>query len=239
MIKVDFHSHSLFSNCGLHSYLELLEYGKKIGMKGLAITDHGPELHGRLNSVFFERLINPVKGIKLLKGVECNLKDENGNIDFPMHFMKYTDIILLGIHPNTEKGLGKEKYTDMLLKAIRKNPYIDILSHPNDQEFEIDLLTVAQAAKELDIVLEINNSKIMLNRIDLKHIEELFQICIETKCKVVLSSDAHPVHELGLDDSIIPFIKKFNFPHDLIINDTVKKAFQFIEERRKIKQKYF
>ena len=64
MIEVDLHSHTHFSNCGLHSCLEMLEAARAKGMKGLAITDHGLSLGGRLNSIFFERLKDPVPGIR-------------------------------------------------------------------------------------------------------------------------------------------------------------------------------
>ena len=41
MLEVDFHSHSLFSGCGLHTIIEMLTYAKTVGLKALAITDHG------------------------------------------------------------------------------------------------------------------------------------------------------------------------------------------------------
>jgi putative hydrolase len=53
MIPVDFHSHSLFSGCGVHTVLEMLTAAKAKGLKGLAITDHGKLVKGRANSVFF------------------------------------------------------------------------------------------------------------------------------------------------------------------------------------------
>ena len=49
MLDVDFHIHSLFSNCGLHTYLELLTKAKELGLKAIAITDHGPRLNGRIS----------------------------------------------------------------------------------------------------------------------------------------------------------------------------------------------
>jgi len=55
VLKVDLHSHSLFSNCGLHTVLEMLTAAKNAGLKALAITDHGTALEGRISSPFFDR----------------------------------------------------------------------------------------------------------------------------------------------------------------------------------------
>ncbi len=238
MIKVDFHVHSIFSNCGLHTVLEILSYAKKKGIKGLAITDHGPELGGRLNSVFFERFENPIKGIKLIKGIEANLTKNKGEIDFPISFMKYTDLILLGIHPNTEKGLGKKVYTDMLIEAIRKNPYVDVISHPNDLIYLVDFTALAEASKDMGIAIELNNSKLKLKRVDMKTTEELVDACLKTGCKMVLSSDAHVISELGRDEDLKPLIKKMQLPGDLFVNNNVKNAFRFINDRKSIKKKF-
>ena len=95
MLEVDFHSHSLFSGCGLHTIIEMLTYAKSIGLKALAITDHGTAQNGHISSPFFDRLVDPVDGIRLLKGQECNVVNDQGGIDFPVRFLKFTDIVLL------------------------------------------------------------------------------------------------------------------------------------------------
>ena len=46
MLEVDFHSHTFFSKCGLHSIIEMLTEAKNRGLAALAITDHGPVLLG-------------------------------------------------------------------------------------------------------------------------------------------------------------------------------------------------
>ena len=52
MLEIDLHVHSIFSHCGLHTVLELINQARATGMKGLAITDHGLTMGGRLNDVF-------------------------------------------------------------------------------------------------------------------------------------------------------------------------------------------
>lgn len=238
MIEVDLHSHSSFSLCGIHSFMEMLTAAKAKGLKALAITDHGKELGGKLNSVFYERLINPVEGIQLLKGVECNVLNDKGNIDYPHKFNKFIDIILLGIHPNIEIGRDKKQYTKMLIKSIKKNPYIDIITHPVSREYPLDLEALAKTAFKHDIILELNNSKLHLKRIDEKAIFDFLNICKKTGCKIAINSDAHVIDEIGRDDEARKIIKDCNFPGELIVNNNAKKAFDFLDERKKRREKF-
>jgi putative hydrolase len=232
MIQFDLHTHTLFSLCGIHTVLELLGQAKAIGLKGFAVTDHGQTLGGRLNSPFFERFKSPCPDIKILKGVECNLLDSNGKIDAPRDFMKYMDILLLGAHPNTPRGLGAAAYTNMLVAAMQKNPCVDIITHPNDPLYPVDYKRLAREARALGVALELNNSKILYARAGAESAAELLEVCREEGCLMAVNSDTHAIHELGLDDSVRPLLEAARFPEELIINRDEESALEFIEKRR-------
>ena len=232
MIKFDLHSHTLFSLCGLHTVLELLEQAKAIGLKGFAVTDHGLTLGGRLNSPFFERFKSPCPDVKILKGVECNLLDGKGKIDAPRDFMKYIDILLLGAHPNTPRGLGAAVYTDMLIAAMQKNPCVDIITHPNDPFYPVDYKRLAREARVLGVALELNNSKILYARTGAESAVELVEACRDEGCLMAVNSDAHAIHELGLDDSVRPILAAARFPEEMIVNRNEESALEFVERRR-------
>jgi len=236
MLSIDLHSHSLFSSCGLHTCVEMLNHAKKLGMTDLAITDHGLSLGGRLNSNFFERLDDPVPGIRLLKGVECNLLEEPGAIDCPKQFLPYMDIVLLGIHHNTQKGLGKAVYTEMLLRAIEENPFLDVLAHLNVAHYDVDFESVVQAAMARGMVIEINNSKCLPRRSSPEATQQLILTCKKLMCPVIVSSDAHALNEIGQDHMIRPILKDLDFPQELILNCNPESVYAFIESRRKNKQ---
>jgi len=236
MVDVDFHSHSIFSLCGVHTVIEMLAKARSIGMKGLAITDHGPALGGRLNVVFYKRLKEPVPEIKLLKGIECNILDNNGKIDCPAEFIPYMDIILLGIHPNTEVGLGIKYYTDILLKAMEKNPNVDIITHLNTTEYEVDFDRIAQNAVLYGMALEVNNSKTLYNIASDDLTKKFITACKNNRCQIAISSDAHTVEEIGCDDSVRPILKELQFPEEFIVNRSAETAFEFVEKRRKNKR---
>ncbi len=235
MIAVDFHVHSIFSHCGLHTILELLDQARKIGIKGFAVTDHGPTLGGRLNSVFFERFVSPDPNIRIFRGIECNVLDNNGNVDIPSEYIQYCEVILVGLHQNIDKGLPPHVYTSMLLAALRRNPAIDIVSHPNDQNYPINYKELARFAAKTGAALEVNNSKIRLSRSSKEQLLELLSVCKEEGCRVAVNSDTHAIHELGDDSDVSPIIMQARFPEELIVNRTTETAFNFVEQRRTFK----
>ncbi len=235
MLEVDFHSHTFFSRCGIHTHLELLNRAKELGLKGLAITDHGPALGPRITLPFFDRLCNPVEGIRFIKGMECNLLDEQGTIDvidIPPRITKYLELILVGFHPNITQGWNAEKYTDMAIAALEKNPCIDIITHPNEIEYPLEFERLAKTAKKHGVALELNNSKTLHNRATPACTTELIQVCKKIGCRIAIGSDAHAIEELGRDDSVRPYLEEEDFPDKLLINSTADKAFSFIEERK-------
>lgn len=232
MIQLDLHVHSIFSLCGIHTVLELLARAKELGMKGFAVTDHGTTLGGRLNNPFFERFRSPDPSVRVLKGVECNVLDHQGKIDAPRGFLKFIDVVLLGLHPNTAKGLGKEAYTDMLIAAIESNPCVDIISHPNDPTYPVEYKRLAAAAKGRGIALELNNSKVAYARTAPETASELIAACMSEGCLMAVNSDTHAIHELGDDSAVRPLLLAAGFPEELIVNSTEETALAFIEKRR-------
>jgi len=238
MLEVDFHSHTHFSKCGLHSIIEMLAEARIRGLAALAITDHGPMLQSGTPSTFFDRLVDPVDGIRLLKGMECNIASEDGAIDFPGKFLKFTDIILLGLHPHLPAGKPKEHNTGLLIRALEKNPFVDIVTHPEDVQYPVDFDVLARYAKSHGVALECNNSKILNKRVSPELMVELLDSCKNIGCRIAVNSDAHALKEVGCDESVRPLLAQVGFPENLIVNKDAKSAFVFLEERRSIKQRF-
>ena len=239
MLTCDLHTHSLFSDCGNHTILELLEWSCKKGIKGLAITDHGPKLFGRkISSTFFERLKNPYENkIKFFKGIEGNLLKDEGKTDIPRKFLKHMDIVLLGFHFIIPENLGADYYTDLLVKAMNENMFVDIITHPIDHKYPIHYEPVIETAKKTGMALEINNSKLELKIVTTKQQKDFLELCKAGGCRIAVNSDAHAINELGDDKHVRPLLEEVNYPKELIVNHDLESAMRFIEERRKFKLK--
>jgi putative hydrolase len=232
MLKVDFHVHTLYSHCGIHTHLELLAEAARIGIKIMAITDHGPAIGGRVNSVFYDRFNNPYSQVKLLKGIESNLADADGGIDVPRHLLKYMDIVLLGIHPNTPAKLGVDEYTRRICAAMRSNRCVDIITHPNDPNFPVDFVALAECAAECGMALELNNSKTLHKRTTPEITTCLVKACVRCGCRIAINSDTHAITELGRDEAVIPYLAQCSVPEELVLTRDVETALNFIDERR-------
>lgn len=234
MLEVDLHSHTLHSSCGNHTVLEMIDWARRKGIKGLAITDHGPALGRNITSTFFQRFQNPFRDLRLLKGMECNLLD-SGDIDLPKHFLKWMDVVLLGIHHNLPLKRDADYYTERLIKAIEKNPCIDIITHPNDENFPLHFKEVARVARKYGVALELNNSKTALAVVDPEVTKKLILACKEEGCQLVINGDAHAVTEIGENDAVLPYLSELNFPEELWVNRSADSAYAFLEWRRKNK----
>jgi putative hydrolase len=237
MLTVDLHVHSLASSCGLHTILELLCHGKTIGLKAMAITDHGLGVgNGRLTSVFFERFKCPYEDLILYKGMELNVLDDKGNVDIIWQYVPFIDILLLGVHPNLPPHGSRDQYTSMLCAAIEKNQFVDIISHPNDPAYPLDYLRIATVAHKHGMALELNNSKVLYRRSSVEDALELIAACKQAGCPMAVNSDTHALHELGGDEAVSPLLKKARFPMESIINGDFDAASAFIEGRRSFKK---
>jgi putative hydrolase len=232
MLEVDLHTHTFFSACGIHTHLEILTRAKALGMTAVAITDHGSALSPRVSSPFFDRLNHPLDGIRLLKGMECNLLNDKGEIDLEPERLRYLDVVLLGIHPNTPRGLGEAAYTDMMLAAIQKNAAIDILTHLNDESYPVRFEAVIEAATARGIAIELNNSKTLLRRSPDSLTRKLISVSKTKGARMVITSDMHAIEELGADSAVKPFLIEQDFPIERVVSSSAASAFAFIEERR-------
>jgi putative hydrolase len=237
MLQVDLHVHTFFSNCGIHSHLEMLGRARELGMSAVAITDHGPQLDGRSSRVVYDRLHDPLEGVRMLKGMECNFLPDRSGIDLPPELLGYLDVVIVGLHHNVAKGQGRRTYTAMMLDAIERYPCIDIIAHPNDPDYPLDFEQVAVAARKQGIALELNNSKTLLQRSPDELTYSLVEACKEAGCPMVVCSDAHAVNELGRDDAVRPIMKALDFPEELDITADARRTLAFIDGRGDRKRK--
>ncbi len=237
MFETDLHSHTIFSQCGLHTILEMLNAAKDAGLKALAITDHGPALNGRQNGPFFDRLNQPVPGIRLIRGIECNVVDESGTVDIKERYISLADVLLVGLHMNLPDTWSRETATNALISALEKQPWLDIVSHPLNFDFRVDFRELAGAAREMGRALEFNVSKILLGRVSIDENREFIRICKEEGCLVAVNTDSHAVGELGNTGAMEELMKLEEFPYDRVVNRTLESTLEWLEERRKFKIK--
>ena len=75
-IEIDTHTHTIVSGHAYNTMKEMVQAAADKGLKGIAITDHAPEMPGSTHSYYFMNVfVVPRKmcGIDLLLGAELNI----------------------------------------------------------------------------------------------------------------------------------------------------------------------
>lgn len=261
MLTVDLHSHSIASVHGLNTIEELLQTADENKIQGVAITDHcpgidntiwllnnqtktnaweenikGPDIPYFMNLLFRYSQPNRIK-TRLFKGIECNiLSDGEVATDIPEFLAKHFDIVIASVHPLPSLFVyrDKDQITERMILAMDEP--LDIIGHPFHKKYCPHIESIVLAAVKKDIVLELNNSSLALEKSDIGQISQMLQLAKKIKCKISISSDAHMSNELGVDDHARQLIKDAEFPEELIVNRTLQSTIDFIAHRKQVRE---
>ena len=142
-IIADTHCHTIASTHAYSTWMENIHAAKEAGLSYLAITDHGPTMPGSPGRWYFKNLkIIPrqVEGVFLLTGVECNVVDFDGTIDYVEDEHKNLDWVIASIHSSTlltKEAPTVESCTNAWLQ-IAKDPRVCVISHCGQPKFKFD-----------------------------------------------------------------------------------------------------
>ena len=167
-----------------------------------------------------------MKKIKILLGIESNILDDKGNIDYDDKIGKVLDYVMAGYHfgskPTNLKGIlnhannyilksnkSKEYNTLAIINAMKNND-IFVITHPGDKG-DVYIEEIAKVAKETNTRLEINSSHKFLNVEQLKKIEHIGNTFI-------VGSDAHIPKNVGNFNLALNTIKEANIDLSLVEN---------------------
>ncbi|WP_312644062.1 phosphatase [Hydrogenoanaerobacterium sp.] len=236
-IDLDVHTHTIASGHAYGTVTEMAQAAAQKGLKLLGITEHTTGIPGTCDDIYFQNLkVLPRKmfGIDLMFGAEINILDYQGTLSFDEKYMDCLDIRIAGIHQFCYTYGNARENTDAIVNAI-KNPYIDIISHPDDGNCPLFYEEVVKAAKEFHTLLEVNNNSLRSTGTRKNVIENTLtylELCKQYEVPIVLSSDAHYMADIANMDYICPMIEKVDFPEDLIINYSVEKFKKYLASNR-------
>jgi DNA polymerase (family 10) len=201
-LQGDLHMHTTATD-GRASLPEMVAAAKERGRRYIAITDHSKRVtiakgldarRLRQHWKAIDALADKVKGITILKGVELDIL-EDGTLDLPDEVLAEADWVVASIHFGQNQP--RERITRRLLGAIR-NPHVHAIGHPTGRligkrkSMDVDLETVLKAAADYGCLMELNSQP---DRLDLDDMALLR--AKEQGVRIVVSSDAHAVEELG------------------------------------------
>lgn len=233
---LDMHTHTTASGHAYSSLQENIAVAKERGLTHYGVSDHGPAMPGGAHLYYFQNLrVIPreYQGITVLRGAEANIIDFSGTLDLNTSEFDFIDYFIASAHvPCLRRGTVDEN-TRALIEAM-KNPRVSIIGHPDDGRCPLDYETLVKAAKEHNVLLEVNNSSLNpagFRQNARQNIISMLKLCMEYEVKVIVNSDAHFSTLVGDFDFAKEVITEVNFPESLIIN-TVPEAFiQFLKTK--------
>ncbi len=236
-IRVDLHVHSVASGHAYSTVREIAEAAADKGLEAFALADHGPALPGGAHLFHFWNMrVIPRRmyGVWVLRSAEVNIVDPQGGLDLPDAALQKLDLVLAGFHPGCGYEAGTvEDNTRALLGALR-HPLVDVISHPGNPNYPVDLIKLAEAAREEGKALEINNASYVYTRSgswenDLSIVREVAR----RGGFLSVGSDAHIADFAGELDHAIEIIEEAGAPWDSVVNRDMETLRSFLEGRGK------
>ncbi|AWQ47490.1 MULTISPECIES: phosphatase [Serratia] len=236
MYPVDLHMHTVAST---HAYSTLHDYiaeAQQKGIKLFAITDHGPDMADAphywhfMNMHVWPRLVN---GVGILRGIEANIKNLQGDIDCTGPMLTATDVIIAGFHEPVFAPQDKASNTEAMIAAMAQGD-VHIISHPGNPRYPIDIPAVAAAAAKYEVALELNNSSFTHSRKGSEaNCRAIAAAVRDAGGWLALGSDSHVAFSLGNFEHCERIIDEVGFPQERILNVSPRRLLDFLERRGK------
>ncbi|MFA4967715.1 MAG: PHP domain-containing protein [Candidatus Margulisiibacteriota bacterium] len=234
----DFHVHTVSSG---HAYSTIEEYvarAKKIGLKMFAVTDHGPTMPGAPHYYHFANLRmvpRKMSGVRILRGVEANIINDKGEIDLSEENIAWgeLEIVMVTFHPRCGyENQGEEKNTEVLIKAI-ENPRVNIIAHPGNPQFQVNIRKTVEAAKRNQVLIEINNSSDFSRPGCHDRCVEFAREAQRQGLKVVVGTDSHISTMLGDFSNAQKLLKEAGLDKNDVVNTSEAMIDKYLLSKNK------
>ncbi len=237
---LDTHTHTIASGHAYNSISEMMAAAADKGLSLVAITDHAPDMPGSTYKGYFDnaRMIDRDyyykkygEKTKLLFGVELNIL-KGGKVDLGKQTLKSLDINIASMHPPCiEPGTLEENTHDYI--EVLKNPYVNIIGHPDDGRYPINRKELVLAAKKYGKLLELNNHSLSPESSRPNALEndiEMLKLCKEYNQPIVVGSDAHFESLVGNHSEAYDLLESLDFPEKLVINTSVERLMAYLRK---------
>ena len=224
--KIDLHTHTVASGHAYSTMMDNVRAAKAKGVEIIGISDHAPGMPGSTHEYYFSNLrVLPeyIEGVRVLKGVELNILNFNGDIDLDTRSLSFLDYAIASLHiPCIEAG-SAEQNTDAIINAMR-HKIVKIIGHPDDSRYPLNFERLVLAAKENNVLLEVNNSSLSPHAFRENaesNYKTMLELCIKHETMVIINSDCHFHEHIGEQNYVLPLLQTLNFPERLIANLTL------------------
>ena len=234
-LKVDTHTHTYASG---HAYSTLIENAKSAKQNGLAMfctTDHSESMPGAPHYWFFSNqrvLPRFIEGVAIMRGVESNIMNTQGEIDIHPSVDKNLDWVIASFHEPVFRPSDSAAHTEALLNVI-KGGRVDALGHLGNPNFDFDFEAVIQCAVEHNVAIEINNTTLKGNS-RVGSVDRCYEIARIAKAKgafITSGSDAHFCNDVGGLDLVSSLLDKVGIDSTKVITHSPQQFLSFLALR--------
>ena len=230
----DLHTHTCASTHAFSTITENTAAARERGIEYLAMTDHGvampdaPHLWHFYGARNLPRYIN---GVFVLRGMEANIVDYEGNIDVEnIELYDLLDWIVVSFHEHVCRPKDKASHTNSYVR-VTENPHVCCIGHPDDPQFDFDYREVAAACRENHKAIELNATRLR-GKASQKRYRDILSVCAEEGTTIVVNSDAHFHDRVGDFEQAAAFLEEMKFPQELILNIDRTRFKNFVLSRR-------
>lgn len=233
MDVMDLHTHTIASGHAYNTIYEMARSASEKGLQLLGITDHGPSMMSAVPKNYFNNfkmLPRKIYGVNIMFGCELNILDYDGNVDLELFMLKKQDFAVASIHKACYTIGTSSQNTDAYINAM-KNPYIQIIGHPDDTDIPVDYEGLVLAAKENQVLLEMNSESLhprCARKGTYANYLIMLELCKKHGVPIVLDSDAHCEIDVGNHIRSTGILKNIEFPQELVINRSMKAVAEYI-----------
>lgn len=233
-IIADLHTHTIASTHAYSTIQEMVAAAKEKNLYAIAITDHGRKMPGAPGAYYFESLSLIPKvydGVRVLKGIEANILDFEGNIDCEEPLANKLEWIVASMHGNIIKGTPSiEKCTNAYLQ-LAKNKNVNVIGHSGTADYKYDYEKVIPEFSKNGVLIEINNSTFNFKKDSMNNCVEIIKVCKKHKARIVVNTDAHFSTYVGNVEPTLKVLKELDFPKELIVNASIETLQSYLKEK--------
>lgn len=238
-LLIDIHVHSVSSGHAYSTIDEIALHAKREKLEIVALTDHASAMPGAPHPYHFANIrVLPeyMHGVRVLKGVEANIMDYDGSLDYDNEMLEglELELVIASLHPPCIDPADKETITKTIMKTM-ENPYVHIIGHPGDDRYPMDFEKIVQHAKKHNVLLEVNNASLTPNSYRSgveESLAEILKYSLKYDHPIIIGSDAHYHEDVGGFKESIALLKEANFPEHLVMNANTEKFMKFIQKGR-------
>ena len=238
---LDVHCHTVSSGHAYSTITENAAHAAQIGLTHIGISDHGPampdgpHLYSFLNLNAIPKVIH---GVNILRGVEANILSSEGELDIPARLVSSLDFVIASMHRGVLLADSTQANTRALVNAAL-NPHVNILGHPNNSAYSIDIEPIIEAAAKTGTVIEINNNSLTPGSFRYFGEDEFvatLELCKQYGVSVLASSDAHYCTGVGNFEYAHRLIIESGISEELVVNTSIERFLAAIARKKGVKQ---